>query len=300
MLLAACSLNAASAVLLSTAPSAPLSASIAAPVLPRPTLQVHTTRRMALLAALLTSSAAPVSAASWENPFAPADRSGLKNKPLEQLRILLQDEADAIQYAGKEGLAPGGAPPATGLLLIPVLQLRQRLKALAPALARYDADSWSKLRFDISSGDFTTVGLKRIFNAYSDNICAHKSARPLAFPLSSPLPMPTIAAIRHCTHAFLHRVADYASETAEANAYLLGGSTPSSSQTTQYLLRNEAIKQLTELRDEIDYQQGLDAQAREVVVAQEAMSAAIKAFDDYFKLAPPDQLAMARRALDLE
>ena len=112
------------------------------------------------------------------------------------------------------------------------------------------------------------------------------------------------ATIRAWCHAITvgvsHREsADYTSQTQEANAYLLGGATPSASQTTQYLLRNEAIKQVGEVRDEIRYQQGLTSDARETEVAQEALAAALKAFDDYLKLAPPDQLATARSALDL-
>ena len=49
---------------------------------------------------------------------------------------------------------------------------------------------------------FATTEFKRIFNAYADNIY-------------------------------------YSSGSEEANAYLLGGATPSTRQTTQYLLRNE-------------------------------------------------------------
>jgi hypothetical protein len=73
---------------------------------------------------------------------------------LEQLRILLQDEADAIQYGGSEGLAPGGAPPATGILLIPILQMRQRLAALGPVLTRYDGATWTEMMLELSSGNF--------------------------------------------------------------------------------------------------------------------------------------------------
>jgi len=214
--------------------------------------------RRALLfgAASIPTSA---SAATFENPWG-SDRTGLKNKALEKLRVALQDEADAVQYGGNEGLAPGGAPPATGVALIPILQMRQTLKTLSPSLETFDSGAWSDIRRQVSSGTFRTVEFKRVFNAFSDNIY-------------------------------------YTSETAEANAYLLGGATPSTTQTTQYLQRNEALRQIGELRDEIDYQIGLPSQQRETDVAQEAMAAAIKAFDDYLKLAPPDQLKTARLAV---
>ena len=89
----------------------------------------------------------------------------------------------------------------------------------------------------------------------------------------------------------------YTSETAEANAYLLGGATPSTSQTTQYLLRNEALRQLAELSDEIKYQQGLPAGERESDVAREALAACLKAFDEYLALAPPADAKYARDAI---
>ena len=202
-------------------------------------------------------------AATWENPFAQPDRSGLKSKPLEQLRILLQDEADAIQYGGSEGLAPGGAPPATGLLLIPVIQLRETVRALKPTLASFDSSAWSAAQLKLSSGNFRTVEFKRVFNAFSDNIY-------------------------------------YTSSTAEANAYLLGGATPSTSQTMQYLQRNEALKQIGDLRDELGYQIGLPAEQRDVEYAQELLESTLKAFDAYLALAPPDQLKTARTALNLD
>ena len=64
---------------------------------------------------------------------------------------------------------------------------------------------WPALIKQLSTGAFETIEFKRIFNQFSDNIY-------------------------------------YSSDTTEANAYLLGGATPSSSQTQQYLLRNEALK----------------------------------------------------------
>ena len=63
---------------------------------------------------------------------------------------------------------------------------------------------WPALIKLLSTGAFETIEFKRIFNQFSDNIY-------------------------------------YSSDTTEANAYLLGGATPSSSQTQQYLLRNEAL-----------------------------------------------------------
>ena len=122
---------------------------------------------------------------------------------LEKLRILLQDEADATQYGGE--LAPGGPPVGLPYLsLVPIVQMQSVLVRSRDAVA--DRKQWPALITLLSTGQFETIEFKRIFNQYSDNIY-------------------------------------YASDTTEANVYLLGGATPSSGQTQQYLLRNEALKQ---------------------------------------------------------
>ena len=122
---------------------------------------------------------------------------------LEKLRILLQDEADATQYGGE--LAPGGPPVGLPYLsLVPIVQMQSVLVRSRDAVA--DRKQWPALITLLSTGQFETIEFKRIFNQFSDNIY-------------------------------------YASDTTEANVYLLGGATPSSGQTQQYLLRNEALKQ---------------------------------------------------------
>ena len=51
-----------------------------------------------------------------------AERTGLQSRWLEKVRIVLQDEADAVMYGGE--LAPGGPPPAFPvLMLIPIVNL---------------------------------------------------------------------------------------------------------------------------------------------------------------------------------
>jgi hypothetical protein len=214
---------------------------------------------------LLVAAGAPSSALAADSTWAqsvgllPKDREGLQAKWLEKVRILLQDEADAIQYGGQEGLAPGG-PPSTvpALLLIPVVQMQAVLRELQPSLS--DFSKWDQVMLVLERAPFETVALKRIFNAYADNIY-------------------------------------YVSDSPEANAYLLGGATPSSKQTTQYLLRNEILKQLAELRDEIKYQKSIKPEERETEVAIEYMQNTLKAFDDYLKLSPADERATALEAV---
>ena len=67
-----------------------------------------------LLPRLLTASSLLFTAtAAHADGFvlAPPSRDGLQAKWLEKLRIVLQDEADALQYFGE--LAPGGPPSRT-------------------------------------------------------------------------------------------------------------------------------------------------------------------------------------------
>ena len=90
----------------------------------------------------------------------------------------------------------------------------------------------------------------------------------------------------------------YESGSEEANAYLLGGATPSSSQTRQYLLRNEALKWVAEVVDELKYQKTLaDPAKRETEVASEYLDNLLKIFREYLKLAPEEELKLARAAL---
>ena len=187
----------------------------------------------------------------------PPPRTGLTGKWLENLRIVLQDSADDVKYGGE--LAPGGPPTSTpAQLLLPIVQMEVALKSLAPSVA--DEKRWDSVIALLTSGPFETLEFKKIFNAYADNIY-------------------------------------YESGSEEANAYLLGGATPSSSQTRQYLLRNEALKWVAEVVDELKYQKTLtDPAKRETEVASEYLDNLLKIFREYLKLAPEEELKLARGA----
>jgi len=185
--------------------------------------------------------------------LAQPERGGLTARWLEQLRVALQDEADAVQYGGE--LAPGGPPPALpALFLIPIVQMQSTLKGCKPSVL--DASRWPALIELLTTGPFAVKEFKRIFNAYADNIY-------------------------------------YSSGSSEANAYLLGGATPSTRQTNQYLLRNEALKQIGELVDELEYQLKQPADQRETDVALEYLDNALAVFDEYLSLASADDLKIA-------
>lgn len=207
--------------------------------------------------------------------------------------MILQDEADATQYGGE--LAPGGPPSALPYLsLVPIVQMQAQLQRSRTSVST--PAHWPALIDLLTTGPFQTVEFKRVFNQFSDNIY-------------------------------------YASDTAEANVYLLGGATPSSLQTSQYLLRNEALKQVQaregpcapcqltpmiaahpittrhpcasrrhtpqvgEVVDELKYQSKQPPSEVDPSVALEYLDAALKAFQEYLALAPPDVLRQAQAAL---
>ena len=82
----------------------------------------------------------------------------------------------------------------------------------------------------------------------------------------------------------------------EANGYLLGGATPASKQTTQYLLRNEILKQLDDVVDELQYQLKQPVDQRDDSVAREYLQNVLKYFGEYLALAPKEQLEIAMTA----
>ena len=194
--------------------------------------------RKELLRGALASGAAAFASRSADAAALPWERdvaaNPLQARFLEKLRILLQDEADATQYGGE--LAPGGPPVGLPYLsLVPIVQMQSVLVRSRDAVA--DRKQWPALITLLSTGQFETIEFKRIFNQFSDNIY-------------------------------------YASDTTEANVYLLGGATPSSGQTQQYLLRNEALKQVSELVDELRFLSTASEEQLQKLTPEEAQGAA--------------------------
>jgi hypothetical protein len=84
----------------------------------------RTSRRVLLGAPFLAASLPSAGRAADSRGFvlAPVERGGLQSRWLEQLRVVLQDSADAAMYGGE--LAPGGPPTAPALLLlVPLVQV---------------------------------------------------------------------------------------------------------------------------------------------------------------------------------
>jgi len=209
--------------------------------------------------AFLGSLMVPAAGSAAGSPFdePSAQRQGLQSRWLESIRIVLQDEADATQYGGE--LAPGGPPPAIpSLLLIPIVRMQATLKG-CNELVR-EPSRWTEMLQILSETPFDVLSFKKVFNAYADNIY-------------------------------------YVANTEEANAYLLGGSTPSTRQTTQYLLRNEALKWIAELADELRYQLKQPVPDQDSEVAVEYLGKLLAVFEEYLSLVPKDELELATAAV---
>lgn len=141
--------------------------------------------------------------------------------------------------------------------LVPILQLRAALAALQDQAA--DPANWRALADRVQRDPaLETKALKRMFNFYSDNI--------------------------------------YFSDERRANVYLLGGTAPETAQTQQYLLRNEVITGIENIRLELAYlrdqaaKEGGDTDAGDLAGY---FRTTLKGLDDYLALATPRDLKVA-------
>jgi hypothetical protein len=141
-----------------------------------------------------------------------------------------------------------------GSRLARVLRLEDAIRAMGPQLASVDGRALALAA--LLSPSFETKAIKKAFNAYSDNVFYEKK------------------------------------DSDRANLYLAGGTPPSSKQTIQYMNRNDALDQVQLFRDELDYLKKNPAEQPED--AKAAQAAAVKAFDNYFALAPADDVKAAR------
>ena len=141
-----------------------------------------------------------------------------------------------------------------GSRLARVLRLEDAIRAMGPQLASVDGRALALAA--LLSPSFETKAIKKAFNAYSDNVFYEKK------------------------------------DSDRANLYLAGGTPPSSKQTIQYMNRNDALDQVQLFRDELDYLKKNPAEQPED--AKAAQAAAVKAFDNYFALAPNEDIKAAR------
>ena len=162
-------------------------------------------------------------AASKSDLFKP---NPLTNPALEQLRIWNQDEADNIKYGGE--LESGSAKPAAFdqyvQLLQPILSIDNDLATIDDLLKNEKLERLTKADYTalftkvdtiLSKPAFDKINFKKAFNAFADNI--------------------------------------YYSDPDRANLYLGGGAIPKTTQSIAYLLRNDILTTVEDMRAEVQY-----------------------------------------------
>jgi hypothetical protein len=214
-----------------------------------------------LVPAILTSTASNAES----DLFKP---NPLANRMLEKIRIIEQDEADNIVYGGE--LSSGSSGPAAFdqyvQLLQPILGVERDVSKLKELLNKNGADVNSNLKQMqeiLNQPNLDKKAFKKAFNAFADNI--------------------------------------YYVDTDRANLYLGGGATPGSTQSIAYLLRNDVLTNIEDMRAEVAYlvrelekggtmgEGGLDLDdlTEMVKMANEGMR-------KYLEVVPPKELEAAR------
>mmetsp|Transcript_4611 Transcript_4611/g.6826 ORF Transcript_4611/g.6826 Transcript_4611/m.6826 type:complete len:288 (+) Transcript_4611:3-866(+) len=182
----------------------------------------------------------------------------LTNKFLEKMRIIDQDVADNIHYEGE--LAPPQIRSTYASLLVPILDVQEMLKLMNELVNQSNGAGLVEAQGILSQPKYQTKELKRIFNAFADNI--------------------------------------YYSDPDRANLYLAGGATPKNAQSVAYLLRNDVLTNLEDLRSEIAYQLKVQKEnGVESIDASDLMDYGSKCYNamlEYIALVPPEELKMAR------
>ena len=193
----------------------------------------------------------------------------LANPVLEKIRIWEQEEADNIIYKGELASGSSGsiAFDQYVTLLQPILLVERNILQLNELLPNTNNEdlisSLQQMKEILQQPNLDTKAFKKSFNAFADNI--------------------------------------YYVDTDRANAYLGGGATPGSTQSIAYLLRNDVLTNVEDMRAEVSYlirelekggkigQDGLvlDDLSEMIKMAKEGMR-------KYLDVVPPKELEAAR------
>ena len=189
----------------------------------------------------------------------------LTNPVLEQLRILEQAEKDNIQYSGeleKGDAGNKGKVDAYPSLLVPILKIDADLNDVR-SLVRSGGDSkpskeaMSKALTILQQPVYDKINFKKTFNRYGDNI--------------------------------------YYSDPDRANLYLGGGATPKTEQSIAYLLRNDILSNMEDLRAELEYL--IKSDEVETEYLYQYADICTTAMKKYLAQVPPEQMKEAQRLL---
>lgn len=231
------------------------------------------TKRLAstfLFASTITSTPSNAHAATNNNNNDLFRPNPLTNPILEQLRIWNQDEVDNIKYNGE--LTSGSAGRLDGgleqykLLLQPILSVEYNLATIDSLLLQNEksSSSSSSSKSSIERTEKYTTLLTTINNILSQPILSDKIIFKQSF------------------NAFADNI--YYSDPDRANLYLGGGAIPKTTQSVAYLLRNEILTNLEDMKAEVQYL------TKEV--GKNITSAAASSDDELVAMKDEDQLNM--------
>jgi hypothetical protein len=142
-------------------------------------------------------------------------------------------------------------------LLVPILKIEQDLAEVKLLVNEGTPTAWNKALKILQTERFEKINFKKTFNKYGDNI--------------------------------------YYSDPDRANAYLGGGATPKAEQSIAYLLRNDILTNVENLRAELEYLlKSGDSETDDLFSYTNIVNSAMA---KYLAIVPPNELDEARRAL---
>ena len=182
----------------------------------------------------------------------------LTNPLLEQVRIWEQAEADNLKYGGELEMGDAGNKGKISAypgLLVPILKIEKDLADVKNLVNEGSRTSWEKALTMLQSDRFEKINFKKTFNKYGDNI--------------------------------------YYSDPDRANLYLNGGATPKTEQSIAYLLRNDILTNVENLRAELEYLlKSGDSETEDLYSYTDIVNSAMA---KYLAIVPPNELEEARR-----
>ena len=160
------------------------------------------------------------------------------------------------------------------ILLVPIIDILEDIQSVSKQISTGKSSELQKAFASLSSPKFETKLFKKTFNRYSDNI--------------------------------------FISDPKRTNIYLAGGAMPTSLQTQQYLLRNQALTSLDNVRDDVrlmleeikkDQSQSSPSTSmvtseQDIVDAIDDCREALEAMQDYLKLADPEDVKLATKVVE--
>jgi hypothetical protein len=148
-------------------------------------------------------------------------------------------------------------------LLFPIIEIQRDVQNVLAVLKEQPTkESFTKITQILSQNKYEKATFKKIFNRYSDNIFYQDPRR--------------------------------------ANLYLAGGAMPSSTQTQQYLYRNEALTSITNVRDDVNMllnDVSIEKQAVDDTI--DDCLEAVDALTSYLRLADPRDVVAATDLLKI-